>query len=62
MDAAGRARIAQARRSSIAALERELRGDVPSDRALGTPDGDGQLRLLAALRASLQDGDVRCAA
>ncbi len=62
LDAAGRARIEEARRSSIAALERELSGPVPADPALGTPDGDGQRRLLAAMRAAMGSSDERRAA
>jgi hypothetical protein len=62
LDPAGRARVAQARRRALAALDDELTGALPSNEALGLLGGDGQRRLLAALRATLEAGDLATAA
>jgi hypothetical protein len=62
LDASGRAHVAQARRRALAALDDELTGVLPNDEALGLPGGDGQRRLLAALRATLAAGDLASAA
>ena len=62
LDAAGCARVALARLTALAALDDELTRVLPSDDALGLPDRDGQRRLLAALRAALEAGDLATAA
>jgi hypothetical protein len=59
LDARGRRRVARARRRAFDELERELPACLPPDPALGTPGGAEQLRLLAALRATLEAGGRR---
>jgi len=62
LDAAGRARVALARLTALVALDDELTRAPPGDDALGLPDRDRQRRLLAALRATLEAGDLATAA
>lgn len=62
LDASGRARVAVARLTALAALDDELTGAPPGDGALGLPDRDGQRRLLAKLRAMLEAGELAIAA
>ncbi len=62
LDAAGCARVALARLTALAVLDGELTRAPPGDDALGLPDRAGQGRLLAALRATLEVGDLATAA